>query len=246
MQISLKDKTVLVTGGATGIGRAMAEAFYKAEANVLINHFDQQPLADAMIQKKIIHAAFDADVSDRNAIMAMTKTIADQYGSVDVLINNAAISQPAPFLQITEEQWDKTLNINLKGAMFCSQAVIPGMLNKGEGVIINIVSELGYHGREHFAAYTSSKGGLITLTRTLAREFAPTIRVNAIAPGPVMTDLLRGEIKSDEDLQKEMAIPMQRIAEPEEIAGTAVFLASEYARFYCGDVLSPNGGSLMR
>ncbi len=246
MQISLAHKNVLVTGAATGIGRAIAMAFADAGANVFINHLDQDQPAAELLATCSISEAYNADVSNRKAVLNMVGTIEDKYGCIDVLVNNAGISQPTPFLEITEEHWDRTLNVNLKGAMLCSQAVIPGMLNKGDGVIINIVSELGYLGREQFAAYTASKGGLISLTRSLAREFAPGIRVNGIAPGPVMTDLLRGELKTEQDLQKEMDIPLQRIAEPEEIASSAVFLASDYARFYCGDILSPNGGSLMR
>ena len=120
------------------------------------------------------------------------------------------------------------------------------MIKKGEGIIINIVSELGYLGRENYSAYTASKGALITLTRSLAREFAPIVRVNGIAPGPVLTDLLRNELKTDQDFTKEMDIPLKRFAEPDEIASSAVFLASDQARFYCGDILSPNGGALMR
>ena len=120
------------------------------------------------------------------------------------------------------------------------------MLERGSGCIINMASELGYLGRAQFAPYTASKGGIITLTRSLAREFAPAIRVNAIAPGPCETDMLRAEIQTEAQLQAEMDLPMQRLATPEDIAGTAVFLASDYASYYCGDVLSPNGGSLMR
>jgi 3-oxoacyl-[acyl-carrier protein] reductase len=246
MNISLNNKNVLVTGATSGIGRAIAEAFSNAGAAVFINHLNQQESADKLLTANIARQAFNADVRNRQAITTMVDTIRNNFGSIDILVNNAGISHPQPFLEITEADWDETLNTNLKGAVFCSQAVIPGMLEKGDGSIINIVSELGYLGRENFAAYTASKGGLITLTRSLAREFAPSIRINGIAPGPVMTDLLKAEIKSDEDLQKEMSIPLKRIAEPSEIAGSAVFLASDYARFYCGDILSPNGGSLMR
>ena len=211
-----------------------------------IYHLQQDELVKAVLSQTAIKAAYSADVSNSSAVRDMVASIEEQYGSIDILVNNAAISKPKPFLDISEAEWERTLDVNLKGAMLMSQAIIPGMLNKNQGCIINIVSELGYLGRENFAAYSASKGAVITLTRSLAREFAPAIRVNGIAPGPVMTDLLRGEIKTDEDLQKEMDIPLKRIAEPEEIAGTAVFLASDYARFYCGDILSPNGGALMR
>ncbi|MBT8439109.1 MAG: SDR family oxidoreductase [Gammaproteobacteria bacterium] len=246
MQISHRDKNVLVTGGATGIGRAIAEAFSHSGANVFINHLQQQDKIRQIHRVAAIKGDWSADVSNRSAVNAMVADIERQHGNIDILINNAGISNPRPFLETREADWDEVININLKGTVFTSQAVIPGMLKKQAGCIINMVSELGYLGRENFTAYSASKGALITLTRSLAREFAPAIRVNGIAPGPVMTDLLRGEIKNEQDLQKEQDIPLQRIAEPEEIAGTAVFLASDYARFYCGDILSPNGGAMMR
>ena len=246
MEILHTDKNVLVTGGATGIGRAIAEAFSQSGANVFINHYGQQEIIREIQKATPIKGDWSTDISNRAAVNTMVADIEKLHGTIDILINNAAISNPRPFLETSEADWDEVISTNLKGTVFTSQAVIPGMLNKGSGCIINIVSELGYLGRENFTAYSASKGALITLTRSLAREFAPVIRVNGIAPGPVMTDLLRGEIKSEQDLQKEQNIPLQRIAEPEEIAGTAVFLASDNASFYCGDILSPSGGALMR
>ena len=246
MKISLANKNVLVTGGATGIGRALVEAFAAADASVFVNHCGQAGRVEKLVSDHTLIQAYDADVSNRAAVDRMLEAIQTDYGNIDILINNAGISDPKPFLEISEQDWDTTMNTNLKGAVFCSQAVVPGMLEKGEGSIINIVSELAYLGREKFAAYTASKGALVSLTRSLAREFAPAIRINGIAPGPVMTDMLRGEIHSEADWEKERDIPLKRIAEAKEIAGSAVFLASDYARFYCGDILSPNGGSLMR
>ena len=246
MHIQHTDKIVLVTGSATGIGRATAKAFADAGAKVFINHFNQHDLANEILSHTNILESFSVDVRNKAGVEHMINAINSQHGSIDILINNAGISDPKPFLDITEADWDSTLDTNLKGTVFCSQAVIPGMLDKGEGVIINIVSELGYLGRELYTAYTASKGALITLTRSLAKEFAPKIRVNGIAPGPVLTDLLRNELKTDDDFAREMNIPLKRFAEPEEIASSAVFLASDQARFYCGDIISPNGGALMR
>ena len=120
------------------------------------------------------------------------------------------------------------------------------MLEKEQGCIINIASELAYLGRAQFAPYTASKGAILSLTRSLAREFAPAIRVNGIAPGPCDTDMLRGEIDTPEQWEKEIDLPLARVSRPEEIAMTAVFLASGFASYYCGETLSPNGGSLMR
>jgi 3-oxoacyl-[acyl-carrier protein] reductase len=120
------------------------------------------------------------------------------------------------------------------------------MLEKKRGCIINIASELAYLGRAEFTSYTASKGAILSLTRSLAREFAPTIKVNGIAPGPCDTDMLRAEIDTPEQWEKEIDLPLGRVSRPEEIAMTAVFLASDFASYYCGETLSPNGGSLMR
>jgi len=250
MQCDMSNKTVLVTGAGKGIGRAIALAFAQSGARVAINdHEIPEDLSELLGQctEAADEAIFcQADVSQADAVAEMVAQVSDELGTIDVLVNNAGISRPKPFLELTEADWNQTLDINLKSVFLCSQQVLPAMQEKGEGCIINIASELGYLGRAEFAPYTASKGGIITLTRSLAREFAPTIRINAIAPGPCDTEMLHSEINTPEQMEQELDIPMQRFGKPEEIAATAVFLASEHAGFYCGDVLSPNGGSLMR
>lgn len=250
MDIRFNDKTVLVTGAATGIGKAMAQAFAQAGANVVINHFRQTSLAEELADELMASGAqvlaVDADVGKRDEVSSMVGQALAVFGNIEVLINNAGISIVKPFLEVTEEEWDRVLETNLKSVFHCCQAVLPGMLKRRSGVIINIASELGYLGRARFAPYTASKGGIITLTRSLAREYAPEISINAIAPGPVLTPMLESEISNEQELQEEMAIPAGRLGKPEEIAATALFLASEHAGYYYGDVLSPNGGALMR
>jgi 3-oxoacyl-[acyl-carrier protein] reductase len=135
--------------------------------------------------------------------------------------------------------------VDLKSVFLMCRAVLPGMVARASGVVINIASDLGYLGRAQFAPYCAAKAGVMGLTRSLAREFAPHIRVNAIAPGPVDTAMVSLESMSAETIELELAIPQHRFAQPQEIAATALFLASDFSRFYCGQVLGPNGGSVM-
>jgi 3-oxoacyl-[acyl-carrier protein] reductase len=244
--LSLQGKTALVTGAATGIGRAIALMFAQAGARVVVNHLNQTAQAQAVVQA-IANAggealAIDADVSRADQVQRLVANA----GEVHILVNNAGIIQEKPFLDTTEDDWDRMLGIDLKSVFLTSRAVLPGMVARGSGVIVNLASDLGILGRENYAPYCAAKAGVIGLTRSLAREFAPQgIRVNAIAPGPVNTAMVSLENMSAEWIEKELAIPQHRVAEPEEIAATALFLASDLSRFYCGQVLGPNGGSVM-
>jgi 3-oxoacyl-[acyl-carrier protein] reductase len=168
------------------------------------------------------------------------------FGRIDVLVNNAGIVLVTPFLETTREDWQRVIDTDLTSVFDCCQGVLPHMLANGHGCIINVASELAYLGRDRYTAYTAAKGGVVSLTRSLAREFAPQIRVNAIAPGPTDTEMLASELTTPGLLEKEIDIPLRRFARPAEIAASAVFLASDQASFYCGEVLSPNGGALMR
>jgi 3-oxoacyl-[acyl-carrier protein] reductase len=244
--LSLQGKTALVTGAATGIGRAIAILFAQAGARVVINHLGQAEAAQAVVQAIQRDGgdafAIDADVSQADAVQRL---VADA-GALHILVNNAGIIQEKPFLDTTEADWDRLLGVDLKSVFLTSRAVLPGMMARGSGVIVNLASDLGILGRELYAPYCAAKAGVIGLTRSLAREFAPHgIRVNAIAPGPVNTAMVSLAHMSPQWLEKELAIPQHRVAEPEEIAATALFLASDLSRFYCGQVLGPNGGSVM-
>ncbi|MEJ2480836.1 MAG: 3-oxoacyl-ACP reductase FabG [Acidihalobacter sp.] len=249
MHIDLGGRTALVTGAATGIGRATALALGEAGANLVVNHRgrpeDAAEVVHELEQTGGRALAIEADVSDAAQVARLIGEAEAHFGAVDVLVNNAGILLEKPFLDMSEEDWDRVLNTDLKSVFLCCRAALPGMLQRGGGCIVNVASELGYLGRAGYAAYTTAKGGVITLTRSLAREFAPTIRVNAVAPGPVVTDMLDTSVMSPEMIRKEADIPLGRVGRPEEIAGTVVFLASEQASFYCGQILSPNGGALM-
>ncbi len=245
--LSLEGKTALITGAATGIGRAIAIAFAHAGARVAVNHHGRAHEARQVVRDIAAAGASaieaEADVTQAAQVKRMVQKTEDALGAIDILVNNAGVLIEKPFLDTSEEDWDYVVDTDLKAVFLCARAVLPSMQRRGEGVIINIASELGVVGRAEYAPYCAAKAGVIGLTRALAREFAPNIRVNAIAPGPVSTPMLSLENMSAEVLQREKAIPAARVGEPHEIASTALFLASDLASFYYGQVLSPNGGA---
>ncbi len=245
----LAGRTALVTGTATGIGRATAIAFAAEGARVAVNHHGQHADAGAVVDLIRGHGgeamAFEADVTSADALAEMVDAIGQQLGPIDIAVHNAGVIQEKPFLETSEADWDFVVGVDLKGVFLCCRAVLPGMVARGRGCVINIASELGHLGRAQYAPYCAAKAGVIGLTRSLAREFAPAIRVNAIAPGPVETRMLSSEFMSPEVLEMERAIPAGRFGRPEEIAATAVFLASDAASFFHGQVLGPNGGAHM-
>jgi 3-oxoacyl-[acyl-carrier protein] reductase len=247
--ISLEGKTALVTGAATGIGRAIAVALAAAGAHIAVNHLGRAAEARQVVKEMAARGAsaieVEADVTKAAKVERMVNKVRDALGPIDILVNNAGVILEKPFLETTEEDWDFVVDTDLKAVFLCSRAVLPGMVERGSGVLINIASELGFLGRERYGPYCAAKAGVIGLTRAMAREFAPAIRVNAIAPGPINTPMLSLENMSAEVLERERAIPARRVGEPEEIAGTALFLASDLASFYYGQVLSPNGGAWM-
>jgi 3-oxoacyl-[acyl-carrier protein] reductase len=247
--LSLKGKVALVTGAATGIGRAIAEMFAEAGAHVAINHWnkatDAQRVAAGIRERdgdvQIVHA----DVTVKNSVERMFADVEATLGPIDIVVNNAGVIQEKPFLETTESDWDFIVDTDLKGVFLCCHAALQRMAARQSGVVINIASELGFLGRAQYAPYCAAKAGVIGLTRSLAREFAPAIRVNAIAPGPIDTSMLSLAHMSAATLAQESAIPAARVGQPSEIAATALFLASDSASFYYGQVLGPNGGAYM-
>lgn len=247
------NKTFLVTGATSGIGKATAIAFLKAGASVGINHLHDDSSFDELLSEieticpdssdRIIDVP--GNVSKRKDVNTMLTTLVNATGQLDGLINNAGVSQIKPFLDITDDDWSLLINTDLTSVFLCCQVAIP-YLKKTGGTIINVASELALVGRAQFAHYTAAKGGVISLTRSLAKEFAPDIRVNGIAPGPTQTPMLEAEDNVPGHEEPVDDIPMKRVATAEEIAQSILFLASEHAGYFCGEIISPNGGSVMR
>ena len=237
----------VVTGGGTGIGRAVAARLSADGFAVAVTFHDSQSGADTLMSEIAaagrVGIAVRCDVRDPGSIRRFFTDVRSGLGPVSVLVNNAAVAIHRPFVEISEDEWDNVLGTNLGGAYRCTQHALPDMVAAGDGVIVNIVSELALVGEAGLASYVSSKAGLIGLTKSLAREFGPWgIRVNAVAPGPTDTRMLTDEERTPDYLR---AIPLRRLGTPEEIAATVAFLASADARWYSGQVLSPNGGTVM-
>jgi len=245
---ALAGQVALVTGATQGIGRAVALALAAAGARVWINHLQQDKAAAALVAQ--IEAAggsavaVAADVANPAQVAAMfTTVLAD--GALDVLVNNAGIILEKDFVDTDEDDWARVLDVDLGGVYRCCRQALQHMQPRGTGCIVNIASELGQIGRERYAAYCTAKAGVIGLTKALAREFAPAIRINSVAPGPVDTPMVSAEYMSEEMLAREVAIPAGRLGRPEEIAAAVLFLVSPQASFFHGQTLGANGGAWM-
>ena len=249
MRGALEDRRALVTGGASGIGRAIALAFAAEGAQVAVNDVAPVPQIEAVVAEIRARGgrafAIPANVADEAAVLAMFERVLAGFGDLDVLVNNAGILIEKPLLETTAADFDRLLGVNLRGAFLAGREALRAMARHGEGRVINIASELAYLGRANCSVYCASKGGILSMTRSWAREFAPRILVNAIAPGPTDTPMLTGGSTSPETLAKEAQIPLGRLGRPEEIASAAVFLAGPGATFITGQCLSPNGGAVM-
>lgn len=239
-------KTVLVTGASRGIGAAVARQFAEMGYNTIINcagSFGQAlALARELSQRGANALALKADVADRAAVEQMFEQIRALFGGVDILINNAGIAQQKLFTDITAQEWERMLAVNLTGAFNCTQCALPYMISQKSGSIVNISSIWGISGASCEVHYSAAKAGLIGMTKALAQELGPSgIRVNCVAPGVVATDM--NSALSDEDmLQICEQTPLGSIATPEMIANSICFLASDGSGFTTGQVLSPNGG----
>jgi len=245
----LTGKTAIVTGAAKGIGRGIAEAFAREGADVAIADIATSEQAQGVIEavqqagRKALYIS--TDVADEQQVRQMVDTVLSAFGHIDILVNNAGIFTQALVEDLPVADWDRILNVNLRGTFLCTHFVLPHLLKQGGGRIINIASQLGYIGGVEVAHYCASKGGVIAFTKALAREVATrNVLVNGIAPGPIMTDLLVSETEEWKSA-KLAELPIGRFGEVSEVAPTAVFLASDDASYYVGQILGPNGGDVM-
>jgi 3-oxoacyl-[acyl-carrier protein] reductase len=246
----LEGKRALVTGASRGIGRAIAEAFVAEGAGVVLNYNRGAEEAEAAVRAIAENGgpayAVQADVADEDQAERLISETVERLGGIDILVNNAGVLLEKPLLETTAADFDWLMNINLRGNFLVGREAIRRMVHQGEGGrVINVSSDLGFVGRETFSVYCASKGAINTLTKAWAREFAPDILVNAVAPGPVDTDMLDLNSMSPEWREKEEAIPLRRVGQPEEIAALALFLAGPGASFMTGQIVGANGGSAM-
>jgi 3-oxoacyl-[acyl-carrier protein] reductase len=238
----------LITGGNTGIGRAVALAYAREGADAAVCWIDREPEA-ASLCKEIQSAgrralAVRADVTREEDVVGLFERVVAELGKVDILVNNAGIQRPQPITGMSVADWDRMITTHLRGAFLCSREAARHMMPRKSGRIINVCSQLGYIGRESYTAYSTAKGGMIAFTRALAREMAPHgILVNGVSPGLVDTgfDPLSEEAKR----AHAEGLPLKRLGTPEDMTSAFVFLASDEAKYYCGQLLHPNGGEIM-
>ena len=239
----LKDKVAIITGGGGGIGKATALALSREGAKVVVADIDlaKAKAVAAEVKKERKEAiAVKVDVTNTRDIANMVKTTQDAFGRIDILVNGAGICQRKPLNELTEDDWDKMYLINLRGIFLCSQAVLEVMKKQKSGKIINIASLAGEVGGIKVGAnYAATKAGVICLTKSLAKYAAPYINVNAISPGIIDTEMIRGIDYDPND------IPLKRIGTPEEVADVIVFLASDSSRYITGANIDVNGGIYM-
>ena len=244
--VRFKDKVVIITGGSRGIGRTLSKSFAAEGAHVVINYASDsaaaQALADEIRSRGQSAVTFKGDVSSSKQVSAMVQEILSAYNHIDVLVNNAGIIRDKLLMVMSEDDWDRVIEVNLKGAFVWSKAVLKTMIGQRCGRIINIVSPSAITGRPGQANYAASKGGLISLSKTLSKELARfEITVNAVCPGIIKTDLIE---KLETDVKEDLLrlIPMKRFGTAEDVAEAVLFFASEAAQYITGQVLCVDGG----
>jgi 3-oxoacyl-[acyl-carrier protein] reductase len=244
----LEGRHALVTGGNTGIGRAVVEAYAREGAAVTIAWYEREAeahgLAAALRAAGGKAVAIRADVTNEADVLALFEQAEAALGPLDILVSNAGIQRPQAIVDMTVADWDSMMAVHLRGNFLCCREAAKRMMLRRSGRIITVCSQLGYIGRERYTAYSTAKGGVIAFTRALAKELAPHgILVNGVSPGLVDTgfDPLSEEVKA----AHAASLPLKRLGATEDMTSAFVFLASDEARYYCGQLMHPNGGEIM-
>lgn len=245
----LSGRMALVTGGSRGIGRAIALAFANEGADVAVSYRRERDAADEVVRQITASGqrgiAVQADVAREGDVARMVAETIAELGQIDILVNNAGFVTLAPIETMEVAMWDEMIAAHLRGTFLVTRLVLPGMLERGDGRIINVSSQLGQIGREWFTHYASAKAGIIGFTRSLAREVSSRgVLVNCIAPGPIATGIVP-ETPGSPQQDHISPLPIPRVGEVEEVAPAAVFLASAASTYFTGQTLGPNGGEVM-
>lgn len=248
--INLKSKVVLITGGSRGIGASCVKYFAIAGAAVAFTYNNNKAAAERLVKryaKLTTCKSYKVDVANADEIKNCVEEVIRDFGRVDILVNNAGIWKEGKIGKMTLSQWEETIKINLTSAFLFSNYVVPSMKKRRFGRIINISSTAGQRGEARYSHYAASKGGMISFTKSLAEELAEyNILVNSIAPGWVWTDMSIPALSDKKSFESEIKeIPLKRIAQPDDIAGPVLFLASDIAKHITGEVINVNGGSVM-
>jgi 3-oxoacyl-[acyl-carrier protein] reductase len=247
-ELKLQNRVAVITGGSRGIGRGIGLALAREGAHILFSYVSNKEAAEKT--KREIRSfgvdclAVKANACKEEDVKNMQEKAKKQFGKINILVNNAGTTGSGiPLQEMPTAEWDRVVEVDLKSVFLNSKYFIPLMETEAVGKIINISSELSIKGRANASHYCAAKGGINSLTRCLALELAPGILVNAIAPGPIETDMLLSH-REPGHVDKEMDIPLKRLGSVEEVAATAILLASDGGNFYCGQCLSPNGGAV--
>jgi Dehydrogenases with different specificities (related to short-chain alcohol dehydrogenases) len=250
MTEALAGRVVLVTGSSRGIGAEIAAKAAEEGATVAVHYRTSVDGALRTVERArqlgVDAEAFQADLTDGAQAEALVQHAIDRFGRVDALVNNAGRTQVGPFLDISPEEWGGVIATDLTAAFHTCRAVLPSMVERGSGAIVNVCSRLGQMGIAETAAYSAAKAGLIGLTRALAREFGPHgIRVNAVAPGPIATDMTDKLLASEEGKRRLRDLPLGRFGRADEVADAVIFLLSDASALFLGQTINPNSGGYM-
>jgi 3-oxoacyl-[acyl-carrier protein] reductase len=243
-------KTAIVTGASRGVGRATALRLAEGGANVVVNYLSNSGEAAEVVElcraKSVDAIAVGADVSEYSGAKQLADAAVQKFGRIDLLVCNAGVWDGAPIEEMSEDLWNKIINTNLKSVWACAKACVPAMKKQPSGAIVMVSSTSGQRGEANYSNYSASKGGQISMTKALAAELAPKIRVNAVAPGWIETAMVRPQFEDKEFEQSVLnAIPLHRIATTDDVALSICFLLSDWSRHITGEIVNVNGGAVM-